>query len=663
VTSVKSDGTFSKKMSPRILKLAGWSVAVIVCIGLPIVSLFSYPSDLLFDDPAIALKYVENLAAGHGYRYNASDPEPVFGSSSFLFTCLAAGLKRLAVFDNNFLYMRLPGLFAYAILLFIAFRTGRQSGGAIGGLLSLAYFTSFPGYFENAAAGLEAVLAAALVATAIYLFYFNRADTVLYAICALLVMTKIDLLPIASVLVVARVYLNLKRSARSEGPWDLAKPLLAYVIPTLTFFLVCWAYFGSPIPNSLTAKMVFSKSQDGLKYLRAFFDFGWGYGTAWLFVAGLAPIAILASVLVSQRKSPSPQFLVVSFCCALLLAQVLFCPFLEVWSYYFVVPVTGFQMLVAIAASEYAGIGLNRTTRARAFLIPTAVLALMAAFTPVFSDAGFFFNQLKWANRLLTEVEGERKALGEFIRSSGHSNQTVLVGHGWPAYSSGMKAIDFTGINTPWVMSIKDRSWGERMTLCINKYSPDFIISHKQVMPMLLNQYELVRLGFNVALWGYGEWEVYRRRDSPLGYGRVKFLPLKNCHIHMVDEGFGPKVFPRTPFDIRVHPSSPGVEETYVEFTGLKASRGVVGVYCYVDNPKSKAVDFVLEARIVGGQALTKVVSIGPKDGIRLVTLDLPEGPTDFTLKISTRMNRGADASYAWADIRDLFIAERPSKR
>ncbi len=167
-------------MSPFVKSILPFVIAV----GLPILALFSMPVDLLPDEAAINLKYIDNIVSHNGYRYNAADKDPVLGSSSFVFTFIAAFLKFTRGFDEDFMYVRFPGMVGYAAVLWIAFLTGRSSGGAIPGLIALCYVVCYPGYFYYSVSGLETLAAGAVSGTHILPFLFRKAfATFLRALC------------------------------------------------------------------------------------------------------------------------------------------------------------------------------------------------------------------------------------------------------------------------------------------------------------------------------------------------------------------------------------------------------------------------------------------------------------------------------------------------
>ncbi|MEJ2718671.1 MAG: hypothetical protein P8182_16330, partial [Deltaproteobacteria bacterium] len=128
-------------------------LVLLPAVVLPIFSYLYFPSDLLWDDAAFVLKYVENITAGYGYRFNATDAEPIFGSSSFLFTILAALLKLVPYLSHDFLFVRLPGLLGYSVTLLLSFRIPSRQCGLIGGLLGMLMVASVPQYFSLADSG------------------------------------------------------------------------------------------------------------------------------------------------------------------------------------------------------------------------------------------------------------------------------------------------------------------------------------------------------------------------------------------------------------------------------------------------------------------------------------------------------------------------------
>jgi len=609
----------------------------------------------MVDDAAIALKYIDNIVAGYGYRYNAIDAEPVFGSSSILFTYLAALLKILSPDGGSFLYARLPGLVGFAVTLFVCYASGALIGGHLLGWLSFLYVVAFPHYFIYADSGLETLLAAALMASTFHLFYFQTRPVAVFVLCAAMAFTKLDLLAVSGLLVCAQVFLNFKNSGNRFKDC-LVVPAAFYVLPVGAFFVGCQLYFGSLVPQSLTAKLFMDASPDGLNYFRRFFSIL--QPTSFIMLVSLIPLSLLAAASCLLRRPPSFRFTAVFLAAGVLLVQLWAVPFTNMFLWYMVVPFLAFQMMVVFSVNEFREtVPQGKPFAAALALLPATALTLAGMFTPLFPGLKGFAEYTDMHQSFLATVEAERRHLGRYLRQVGRPDQWLLTGYGWPAYDSGMNVIDVSGINTPWILDGPESS---RLAFVTDKAAPDFIVDYKMRKPVLVEKYDVIRVAFGVTRYTrglYHEWEVYRKRDKPWSFQEVVFLNLDDGIRSSVEEGWGRKIVKASPFDYILLPSSPGVPDTCLEFQDVTFSSSTVGVYCYVTEPGASPVDFVLEAIPKDGEPIVRTLTVAAGQEISLLTLDVPVRIKSGKLRICTRLKEGIKGGARnVAHIRDPFI-------
>jgi hypothetical protein len=648
--------------SESILKKQAWVwiIPILLSIVIPVYSFFSFAPDLLIDDAAIALKYIDNITAGNGYRYNASDYRPVFGSSSLVFTYLTSLLKATTLFDWNFMYIRLPGLVGYGIVLFLSFLIGHRIGGFLLGLLTLSYVASFPHYFCYADSGLETLMVAALLAGTFYSFYFRKADRFVFLLCAGLACSKIDMLAVSIIVAGAQVY---DSSRYSSHPWRdcVAIPVGFFVAPVAIVFAFCWFYFGSPIPSSLAAKVTLDWSPEGLRYFWRFFSIT--QPTSFILLVSLTPIAMLLAKCSRQHVMPSFRFCIVALAAAILLVQLWCAPFTNMFLWYFVVPFLAFQFTVIFSINEYVASSEERDSYVSCLVfLPVVAFTLVGMFTPLFGGLQKFSNITEMHQTFLTTVERERRAIGHFLKQVGQPQDVLLTGYGWPAYDSGMNVVDITGINTPTVLEFAGQ---DLLYKALEKYSPAYIADYKLRHRLIAEQYDLIKLGFAVRQYTkgwYNEWEIYRKKRHPLEYLRVVYLNPDECLQSFTEEGWGRKIVKQSASDLLMYPSSRGVADTRIEFENLSLDDCTVGAYCYVANSESAPVEFILEVIFSTGDVVSKRIKVTHGDGIVPVAADIAGAHEKVRMRISTRIDGPVATRNEQAHVRDIYIAALPKR-
>ncbi|MBD3267147.1 hypothetical protein GF373_10800, partial [bacterium] len=504
--------------------LCYWAVPVLLCCALPVLSYLYFPQTLLFDDAAFTLKYVDNLLAGHGYRFNASDPEPVFGSSSFPYTLLAAGIKPFlpaSWADVYFIHMRIGSLLGYALFLFLAFCVGKQIGGWSGGMLSLFAVGHFPEYFIYADSGLETAFAGFLLAISFYVFYVGKHSRVIYVCCALFALAKHNYYSAAYILACAELWMCWQTEPRNQRG-AIRDFSLFFLLPTLGFLVFCYLYFGNVLPNSLYAKIFFLPKAAG-----AFPYFTYFGESIYLVpvIISLLPIGFLLAAGSLRRLRIPFRFFVVLLAALVLLGQVLALSKVEIHDWYFVNPTLAMQFV-----GLFAFIEIFRQQRAnfRSWW-PYLVLGLYLFFhlVPYFARVDYEKPDIRFRNmlaghlrqvRLLyTTLETEKREVGRYLRQAGAPEQVVLVAHGWTAYESGMKAVDLTGINSKEVLRLN-----LHYLKILEAFEPDFVALQEFNFAVFPYAYHLVHISKECMPYDRRFWQVWKRKPA------AHYLPFKS---------------------------------------------------------------------------------------------------------------------------------------
>lgn len=211
------------------------------------------PGERTIDDAYITFRYAHNLVTGLGFVYNPG--QQVLGTTTPLYTLLMAGLA-LTLRTENYPAIALwvnalaDGL-TCALLVALGFLASgkRHTGLAAGALYAIApYSVTF------AIGGMEtSVCVLLLVLTA--LFYLKGQNAWAFT-AALALLNRPDALifigPIGLGYAIRAFVSGRSRSVTPLSTW--LKPAAFFLAPTLLWALFAAAYFGSPLPHSITAK-------------------------------------------------------------------------------------------------------------------------------------------------------------------------------------------------------------------------------------------------------------------------------------------------------------------------------------------------------------------------------------------------------------------------
>ena len=235
---------------------------------------FNYLTGFTADDAFITFRYAENLAAGNGFVYNLG--EKVLGTTTPFFTLLLAFLAALRIpVPTAALFISLvsSGLTASVLYRFAqSLRFGRFAV-----LPALAYIL-WPRSIPSDACGMETALFTLLIVSA---FYFQHKNLRLYAVgmATLAAVTRPEGVGLLLLLTVYDFFAD-----RHNRKLYIIVPAII-IVPWLLFSTL---YFGSPLPNSVVAKLaLYSRFGDTSFWNKLAYLMGWHqyYGYALLVAA------------------------------------------------------------------------------------------------------------------------------------------------------------------------------------------------------------------------------------------------------------------------------------------------------------------------------------------------------------------------------------------
>jgi Gpi18-like mannosyltransferase len=214
-------------------------ILLIVFITILMRGILIYPSNFTVDDAFITFRYAENIASGKGFVYNQG--ERVLGTSTPLFTLLLAFFAQIGL--PTIWVARIINVAAdclTGILLFLLFRPYRFGLATLAALL----YVLFPRVIVWSVSGMETSLYVFFIAAGLYT-YHNEKFNLTGLFLALAFLTRADGIIFGLAILIDFVLRYRK------FPTSMVLTSFALVLPWLIF---SFAYFGSPIPNSVPGK-------------------------------------------------------------------------------------------------------------------------------------------------------------------------------------------------------------------------------------------------------------------------------------------------------------------------------------------------------------------------------------------------------------------------
>ncbi len=213
------------------------------------------PSPRTIDDAFITFRYSRNIVSGEGFVYNPG--VHTLGTTTPLYTLLMSGISALTGGQDYPWYALTVNALADActaalLLLIVKRLTGNLWMGALVGAL----WAISPVSVTFAVGGMETSLNILWLIVTFYCFLIKR-PVWMGVFIGLAFLTRIDTLIFTGLLLLYQLgetWLSTAGKPLSERiPWRVWLAALLVVLPWVLF---AWAYFGSPVPNSISAKSV-----------------------------------------------------------------------------------------------------------------------------------------------------------------------------------------------------------------------------------------------------------------------------------------------------------------------------------------------------------------------------------------------------------------------
>ncbi len=483
-------------MNPRLVALVYFSAAAIVAVFLG----RNLAVELRFEDALIALRYARNLVDGHGFVFNPGERE--LGVTTPLHTLVSTvyvilGAEHAPVLQN------LSGVFFLVVEGFLVLLLARRMGfphlGFLAAFLVLSNFNLSYLYI-----GMEVHLFASLVLLAFYLFLAEK-ETACGVVLGLAFLTRYD-----AALMAALIGTGLLLERRSF-PRRLT---LGFAVPVIPWLVFAQLYFGSILPNPLSAKEGASTTFAYL--LRVFFEYkaafkSWVglYTSSELLKAGLSYLylvpVVAGAVAAALRETRWMLLGLYPFLHVLTYAAIGSDPGFT-WHYYVLNPT--FYLFFVVGVHEIGRAVLTFAGRRAELTLPHKVrhgpaILLALVLLPVL---GNLLRGVQHRHRMGPHTE-QLHTIGGWLRGH-YSAQTSLLqpAIGVLGWESGLRLIDHAGLVTPGLYFFDDAHCTP-MAEVLDRFDPDLILlSAASRADVSVFGYRLVR-----RFEGFTTYSLYER--------------------------------------------------------------------------------------------------------------------------------------------------------
>ncbi len=450
--------------------------------------LFHQITGFTYDDAFITFRYAENIAAGHGFVYNAD--ERVLGITTPLFTLLLAALAWLGLpVIGSAVTISLICSGLTAILLYRLARSldfGRFS------CIPVTMYIFFPRLIVTDTAGMETAFFTFLVTGALY-WHHRNLTTQATAAAAYAAFTRPEGFLVLAIL----------------GAYNLVKhpPAVARYAVVAAMIVVPWIvfasfYFGSPVPNSITAKLAL--------YHQVGIASAWGnleFLMGWHRPLGIPLFLLVVSGgwwLVRTKRFGLPEILWMT---GLVVPLAVSRTYVFLW---YVTPIYPVYFLFAGAAfpllkDRWQWFGRHSAAIQMVILAVIVVVLAGANYTAVSSSRSY-----------RQTVETVHKAAGEYLHSHAADLDTVIAeDFGYLGYYSKLRIIDRDGLVSPEIIPYIER--GDYLGAVMDSYpewvalwadSPTSAFIYEQTFT------ESYQLRMTFPSRSGREYQIYARKDK-----------------------------------------------------------------------------------------------------------------------------------------------------
>ena len=445
---------------------------------------FHFLTGFVADDAYITFRYSRNLAEGLGFVYNPG--EPVLGTSTPLFTLILA----------LFMLFKIPpvtaalglSLFSSGLTAVILYRFALSLRFTLVAVVPALAYMLWPRSLVGDTCGMETAFFTLLVTAA---FYYQHRRMEIYALGAATLATVTR--PEGGILLLLLFAYNLYLQ---RDRW------LAYVMIPVGLLgpwcLFAWSYFGSPVPNSVPAKLALysrfgaGSPFDNLVYLMAWHNpFGWI-----IFLAAIAGVRWL------NKKQNSGRLETVW-----VLAMVCFFTFSNSRVFFwYVVPIYPIYLLLASATLPPVIDWLRGKTKVRFIRSHSPGKAVLLLVLAVVLGLGSY-RPMMYYREYQVNLDSMHRQVGLYLHAHAEPEAVVAAEDiGYMGYYSGRYILDRDGLVSP---EMHDYNRQGLYLDAILKFSPDWLVAaeNSPISPFLTDSLFLQRFtkerSFSNRDWTY----------------------------------------------------------------------------------------------------------------------------------------------------------------
>jgi hypothetical protein len=460
---------------------------------------FSRSTEYAFDDAYITFRYADNLRQGIGLVYNPG--EWVLGTTTPLFALILAGLGFIV--PNLVVLGHWLGAIGWIMAAWgataLLWQEGRPRAALVAGLL-LAFSPLF-----LVSLGMETILVVALMLWSAWAWLGGRKWLTIFLGAALILMRQDGALWL--------ILLGLEVWRRERTiPWREAIGVAFLLLP---WFAFAWWRYGSPLPNSASAKIGQNELMPVGDQSSFWVEF-WHLGTAEmspLVLAGFV-VALLLGLWVIASRARQLGWLV-----AWTVLYLVVYAWLDVvnFTWYFVPPLATTMLIVALGIGHLLGDenvagrprherGLGMSPGDRLFQISGAIILV-----------ALILAQAQYMNSL-TSLQGFRPAYapaGRWLAENAPADASVAaIEIGVIGYLSQRPIVDTMGLVSP-DMTDHQVGWVETLVYALNAHRPGYaIVLPKTAWDQLIDKWWFIER-YEPAVT-FDDVTIYQRRADAI---------------------------------------------------------------------------------------------------------------------------------------------------
>jgi hypothetical protein len=214
------------------------------------------PGPRTIDDAYITFRYARNLLDGHGLVYN--EGERILGTTTPLYALLLSGIGFfLGGSDAPFPWISvLVNVIADSVTCLLLIGIAKRLGFLRTGIATAAIWAIAPMSVTFAIGGMETSFFIALMTGTFYFYSKDRpVPAALFASLSLL--TRPDSLIFILPILADRIRRILPKSNFNPNPLPISiHESSTFLLPSIIWFTIATIYYGNPLPNSISAKIV-----------------------------------------------------------------------------------------------------------------------------------------------------------------------------------------------------------------------------------------------------------------------------------------------------------------------------------------------------------------------------------------------------------------------